>query len=113
MLTTVFYPLSHEFLLEHNGRAIDHYWANWDLCNIAVIQATGILSDNASMYDEAVDYYKNEDVEFGTPRIYIFLHSLPGKALCVQSFFRLDLLKKRRPSTVGFGVRVLRAPGIT
>jgi hypothetical protein len=59
MLTTVFCPLSHEFLLEHNGRAIDHYWANWGLCNIAAIQAIGILSDSASMYDEAVDYYKN------------------------------------------------------
>jgi len=59
MLEKVFYPLSHEFLLEHNGRAIDHYWANWDLCNIAAIQAIDVLSDNSSMYDEAVDYYKN------------------------------------------------------
>lgn len=59
MLENVFYPLNHDFLLNHNGAEIDHYWANWDLCNIAAVQAIGILSDNTTMYKEAVDYYKN------------------------------------------------------
>ncbi|KAM3064895.1 hypothetical protein ACMFMG_011922 [Clarireedia jacksonii] len=37
MLNTVFYPMNHQFLVEHNDAAIDHYWANWDLCNIATV----------------------------------------------------------------------------
>lgn len=58
VLLDVFYPMNHNFLVNHNGAAIDHYWANWDLCNIAAIQAVGILTDNQTMYDEAVNYFK-------------------------------------------------------
>lgn len=59
MLTSVFYPMNHDFLTKHNGAAIDHYWANWDLANIATMQSIGILSENTTMYNEAVNYFKN------------------------------------------------------
>ena len=59
MLQDVFYPMNHDFLVNHNGAADDHYWANWDLSNIATMQAIGILADNKTIYDEAVDYFKN------------------------------------------------------
>lgn len=59
MLRDVFYPMNHSFLVNHNGAAIDHYWANWDLCNIASMQAIGVLSDNATMYNEATTYFKS------------------------------------------------------
>ncbi|KAH0428474.1 hypothetical protein CcaCcLH18_09032 [Colletotrichum camelliae] len=59
MLTNVFYPMNHDFFVRHNDAAIDHYWANWDLANMCTMQAIGILSDNATMYNEAVDYFKN------------------------------------------------------
>ncbi|KAI8069377.1 putative GPI anchored protein [Gongronella butleri] len=59
MMVNVFYPVSHDFLVNHNGAGIDHYWANWDLCNIAGIMATGVLTDNATMYDEALTYFKS------------------------------------------------------
>lgn len=90
MLETKFYPLSHEFLRNHNGAEIDHYWANWDLCNIATIQAIGILSDNSSMYDEAIDYYKsgagNGQIEKAIWKLYDDPDS-PGKKLgqCQES----------------------------
>lgn len=58
MLENVFHPINHDFLVEHNGAAIDHYWANWDLANLATMQAIGILSDNRTMYEEAVTYFK-------------------------------------------------------
>ena len=58
MLVDIFYPMNHDFLTNHNDAAIDHYWANWDLCNIASMLSIGILSDNQTMYDEAVNYYK-------------------------------------------------------
>ncbi|KAF7181235.1 hypothetical protein CNMCM7691_000364 [Aspergillus felis] len=58
MMLKVFYPLNHIFLEQHNGAAIDHYWANWDLCNIASIISIGILTDNRTMYDEGINYFK-------------------------------------------------------
>ena len=59
MMLTVFYPINHDFLVRHNGTRIDHYWANWDLCNIASIMAIGVLCDKRSIYEEAVRYFKH------------------------------------------------------
>lgn len=42
----------------HNGQAIDHYWANWDLCNIALGLSLGVLSDNSTMYEQTIHYFK-------------------------------------------------------
>jgi hypothetical protein len=58
MMLTVFYPINHDFLEHHNHRKIDHYWANWDLCNMASIIAIGVLCDQRSIYNEGVRYAK-------------------------------------------------------
>lgn len=58
ILRNVFYPMNHDFLVNHNGAKIDHYWANWDLCNLITMYATGVISDNATMTNEAVAYFK-------------------------------------------------------
>lgn len=57
-MLTVFYPLNHSFLQDHNGACIDHYWANWDLGNIASVMAIGILTDKRELYNEAVNYFQ-------------------------------------------------------
>lgn len=57
-MLTVFYPMNHSFLKEHNGACIDHYWANWDLGNIASVMAIGILTENRTLYNEAVNYFQ-------------------------------------------------------
>ena len=36
LLVDVFYPMNHRFIVEHNDAKVDHYWANWDLCNLWV-----------------------------------------------------------------------------
>jgi hypothetical protein len=59
MLLNVFYPLSHDFLVRHNGACAGHYWANWDLCNMSSIAAIGVLCDDQTLFDEAVDYFKH------------------------------------------------------
>lgn len=59
MMFQVFYSINHDFLIRHNGAAIDHYWANWDLCNMASMIAIGIFTDNATMYQEAIAYFKS------------------------------------------------------
>ncbi|KAI0021230.1 chondroitin AC/alginate lyase [Xylariomycetidae sp. FL0641] len=56
-LVNVFYPDSYRFLTTHNGQDEYHYWANWDLCNIASIMAVGVLTDNQTMYDYAKNYF--------------------------------------------------------
>lgn len=59
MLSTYLYPACHDFLVRHNGACVTHYWANWDCANITAIAAIGVLCDDQSMFNEAVDYFKN------------------------------------------------------
>jgi Alginate lyase len=56
MLLTVFYPMNHDFLTNHNGAAITNYWSNWDLCNMASMLAIGVFCDRRDIYDEALTY---------------------------------------------------------
>lgn len=55
-MVDVFYSVSYDFLETHYNTCSTHYWANWDLCNIATIMSIGILTDDVSMYSYAVDY---------------------------------------------------------
>ena len=59
MMTTVFYPLSSEFLRDHNGARATHYWANWDLCSTANVLAVGILARDSRKIKEARDYVRH------------------------------------------------------
>ncbi|MFI6574632.1 alginate lyase family protein [Nocardiopsis sp. NPDC050513] len=58
LLLTRFYPLNDRFLREHNGACVTNYWANWDLCTMASIMATGVLCDERALFDQAVDYFE-------------------------------------------------------
>ncbi|WP_405975664.1 AbfB domain-containing protein [Streptomyces sp. NBC_00988] len=58
LLRNVFYPLSNDFLVNHNGAYDSNYWASWDLCNIACVLATGILCDDQTKIDQAITYFK-------------------------------------------------------
>lgn len=59
MMLEVFYPMNHDFLVRHNDAHIDHYWANWDLANMASMLAVGVLADRRDIYDEAVEYFRH------------------------------------------------------
>ncbi|WP_344402840.1 alginate lyase family protein [Streptomyces longisporus] len=59
MLVDVFYSLSEDFLLRHNGTPAPHYWPNWDLCNMACALATGIFCDDQAKVEQAVEYFKH------------------------------------------------------
>ncbi|KAL4890597.1 chondroitin AC/alginate lyase [Aspergillus ambiguus] len=58
MLTNVFAYMNNLFLDKHNGQDYYHYYANWDLCNLASLMAIGIFTDNQTMYDKAVNYVR-------------------------------------------------------
>lgn len=57
MMLRVFFPMNRDFLAGHNGASIDHYWANWDLANIASMLAIGVFTDRHDIYRAAVEYY--------------------------------------------------------
>jgi hypothetical protein len=58
MMRKVFLPLNADFLDRHNGQNDDHYWANWDACNMASLMAIAILCDDRAAYDKVGDGYK-------------------------------------------------------
>lgn len=59
MMLNVFVPLNQSFLTNHNGTKLPHYWANWDLCNMASLLAISVLTDRRDLYREAIDYFKH------------------------------------------------------
>jgi hypothetical protein len=59
MLTDVFASMNMLFMEEHNGNDYYHYYANWDLCNLASLLAISIFTDNQTMYDYALNYVRN------------------------------------------------------
>ncbi|HTG54865.1 MAG TPA: alginate lyase family protein, partial [Niabella sp.] len=58
-ITDLFYSLNMAFLTSHWGTCDSHYWANWDLANLASVMAIGILTDNRSMYNYVINYLQN------------------------------------------------------
>ncbi|MBO1330914.1 alginate lyase family protein [Streptomyces sp. VRA16 Mangrove soil] len=74
LLGSVFYPMNNDFLTHHNGACITHYWANWDLCNMASVLAIGILNEDSAKYDQAVTYFKsgagNGSIAHAVPFLY-------------------------------------------
>jgi hypothetical protein len=61
-------------LVRHNGTCISHYWANWDLANLANIMAVGILTDSAEIYNEAVEYLINGEGNGQLENVIYFIH---------------------------------------
>jgi len=60
MLITLILPLNTKFLnhgepSEHNHK---HFFANWELCNVASAMAIGVLADNQTYWDFAINYFK-------------------------------------------------------
>ncbi|VUC29504.1 unnamed protein product [Clonostachys rosea] len=63
MMVNIFLPMNIDFInhvlpSEHN---VKHFFANWELCNLASIMAIGVLTDNQTAWNFAVDYFKNGD----------------------------------------------------
>ncbi|HTN19718.1 MAG TPA: RICIN domain-containing protein [Pelobium sp.] len=58
-MVNVFYSDANDFLVRHHGTCDTHYWANWDLCNMATILSIGILCDDQSKIDQAINYFKS------------------------------------------------------
>ena len=84
-MMTVFYSVNHSFLKDHNGACIDHYWANWDLGNIASVMAIGILTDNRVLYNEAVNYLQRGGGNGNLRKAIYYIHKNEGLAQIQES----------------------------
>jgi hypothetical protein len=63
MAVNVILPLNFRFLnheegSEHNVR---HFFANWELAQVASVQAISVMTENQTAWDFAIDYFKNGD----------------------------------------------------
>jgi hypothetical protein len=58
MMVKYYYPVCHDFLVNHAGRCDSYFWANWDACNIGALLAMGVLCDNTNFFNEGVEYFK-------------------------------------------------------
>ncbi|KAM5344909.1 hypothetical protein ACJ41O_010771 [Fusarium nematophilum] len=61
MMNSIFLPMNVDFLnhvlgSQHN---VKHFFANWELSNIASAMAIAVLTDNQTAWDFAVDYFKH------------------------------------------------------
>lgn len=74
MMLDVFLPINQRFLALHNGTKIDHYWANWDLCNMASLMAIGVLCDRPDLYQQAVDYYRHGEGNGAVAQAVCYVH---------------------------------------
>jgi hypothetical protein len=84
MMLSVFYPVNNDFLTNHHGACIHHYWANWDLCNMCSILAIGILCDDSAKVTQAVDYFYNGAGNGSIDNLTPFVYS-DGTAQCQES----------------------------
>jgi hypothetical protein len=84
-MMTVFYPMNHSFLKDHNGACIDHYWANWDLANLASVMAIGILTDDRTLYNEAVNYFQRGGGNGNIRKAIYYIHKNEGLAQLQES----------------------------
>lgn len=75
MMLEVFYPLNYRMLTDHNDARVDHYWANWDLANMASMMAIGVLTDRGDLYDQAVEYFKHGEGNGGIEHAVWFIHA--------------------------------------
>ncbi|RXK86837.1 alginate lyase family protein [Filimonas effusa] len=57
-MLNIFYPLALNFLETHGGTCSSHYWTNWDIANMNTVLAIGILCDDQSKINYAINYFK-------------------------------------------------------
>jgi hypothetical protein len=80
-MLTLFYPKNLDFLERHNDCYDDHYWANWDLCNLASMMAIAILCDQRDIYNYVVEYLQTGRGNGNWYKAINYIHNANGETL--------------------------------
>lgn len=75
-MVDVFYSKNKYYLDSHHGTCDDHYWANWDLCNLASVLAIGIVADRRDIYNYGVNYLLNGNGNGKWTKAINYIHTL-------------------------------------
>jgi hypothetical protein len=70
--------LNHQAPSEHN---VKHFHANWELCNMASAMAFGVYTDNTTLFDYVIDYFKNGDGNGAINNAFTNLVEEPGSGV--------------------------------
>ena len=77
----VFYVSNLDFLVRRHGTCAEHYWANWDLCNLASVLAIGILADRRDIYNVAIAYLQEGVGNGNLNKTINFVHIVDGEKI--------------------------------
>jgi hypothetical protein len=77
----IFFVKNYDFLTRHHDTHDDHYWANWDLCNLASVLAIGILTDRRDIYNIAVRYLQTGIGNGNFSKFINYIHRVGGEEL--------------------------------
>ncbi|ADY54282.1 GPI anchored protein [Pseudopedobacter saltans DSM 12145] len=77
----VFYPLALDFLERHNGACNSHYWTNWDAANMCSVLSIGILTDDVSKVNYAINYFKKGIGNGNIDNAVTAIHKVNGEVL--------------------------------
>ncbi|NDL57193.1 RICIN domain-containing protein [Phytoactinopolyspora mesophila] len=75
MMLDKFYPRSNWFMLNHSDTCVTHYWANWELGNMATMVAIGALCDDWPIYEQGLEYFRHGAGNGSIGRAVWHLHS--------------------------------------
>lgn len=83
MFNKVFVSEGLYFLETHYGAGDNHYFANWDICNLAAMMAIGVFTNNGTLFDYALNYALNGPSTGALPKFDIanFTETESGKRL--------------------------------
>jgi len=86
-MVNLWYPLALDFLERHNGACDSHYWANWDIANMNTVLAIGILADDKSKINYAIQYFKKGIGTGNIDHAVVYRHNVNGEDLgqCQES----------------------------
>ncbi|MDR1787985.1 MAG: alginate lyase family protein [Treponema sp.] len=66
------------FLTGHNNCRDDHYWANWDLANLAATLAIGVVADRRDIYNRGINYLLSGNGNGRWDKAINYIHDLGG-----------------------------------
>lgn len=80
-MNDLFYTGAKDFLERHHGACSSHYWTNWDAANMCAVLSIGILTDDMTKVNFAIDYFKKGVGNGNIDNAVTAIHKVNGEVL--------------------------------